>query len=99
MPNFPDSHIEAERAPMAGPRVREWGVGDHSQFSPFSFTGDKWVLEQHFYYLEECIYSRWAYPLARLYPHLREKTSIGCTDSEGLSGGASSDNPAFCSDF
>ncbi len=68
----------------------EWHA--YSEYISFNYAADKLVLEQHAYNLEDCIYSWWTYPLAKRYVHLRDKTYIGYTDSEGFSGVASIDN-------
>jgi hypothetical protein len=68
----------------------EWQA--YSEYATYSYAADKLVLEQHAYNLEDCIYSWWTYPIATHYDHLRNKTYIGYTDSEGFSGVASIDN-------
>jgi len=80
------AHHWRVRAEVGG----EWQA--YSDYAAFSYAADKLVLEQHAYNLEDCIYSWWTYPLARHYAHLRDKTYIGYTDSEGFSGVASIDN-------
>jgi hypothetical protein len=80
------AHHWRVRAELGG----EWGA--YSEYADFSYAADKLVLEQHAYNLEDCIYSWWTYPIVRHYAHLRDKTYIGYTDSEGFSGVVSIDN-------